>query len=197
MGIDHRIRPGQDIFLLPVHFHIRHFMMVRHNDRQSILLPVGDLLRCGDPVIAGNDRIDPVVDRTVDKINIQPVSILDPVRDVRIHVRPQSGQPLLQDVGGVYPVNIIVADHPDRLLFPDLFRENLHRPVHVLHQHSIVKIGDRAVQVEIDRLIPRDVPVADEPRKNRGNVILLRDRIEIRLLHRDEPSFHICCASRI
>ena len=33
--------------------------------------------------------------------------------------------------------------------------------------------------------------LADEPRQDRGNVILLRDRIEIRFLHRDEPSFHI------
>ena len=191
MGIDHCIRPGQDIFLLTVHFHIRHFMMVRHDDRQSVFLSVSDLLRCGDPVIAGNDRIDPVVDRTVDEINIQPVSVFDPVRDIRIHVRPQSGQPLLQDVGCVYPVNIIVADHPDGFFLTDLLRKDLNRPVHILHQHPVIKIGDRAVQVEIDRVIPRDVPVADEPRQDRGNVILLRDRIEIRFLHRDEPSFHI------
>ena len=166
-------------------------MMVRHDDRQSVFLSVSDLLRCGDPVIAGNDRIDPVVDRTVDEINIQPVSVFDPVRDIRIHVRPQSGQPLLQDVGCVYPVNIIVADHPDGFFLTDLLRKDLNRPVHILHQHPVIKIGDRAVQVEIDRVIPHDVPVADEPCQDRGNVILLRDRIEIRFLHRDEPSFHI------
>ena len=116
------VRLRKKILFLPIHLHIRHFMMICHNNRQTVLLSVGNLFCCRDPVVAGYNRIDPVVKGTVNEHFIEPVPILDAVGNVRVHICAQSRQSLLQDVGGIDSVDIIVPDHPDRLILPDLLR---------------------------------------------------------------------------
>ena len=191
MGINNRIRPGKDIFFLLVYLHIRYFMVVRHYDRKAVVLPVCNLIRCSDPVVTGDDRIDPVIDCPVDQINIKSVTVPDPVRNVCIHFCPQFRQPLLQNISRIHPIDVIIPDYPDPLLLTDFFREDFHRPVHIFHQHSVIEIRDRSIQIEINSFIPDNIPVADQPCKDRGDVIFLRNLIKVRFLHSDEPFFHI------
>ena len=120
-------------------------MVIRHDHGQPVLLPVCDLIRRGDPVVAGDDRIHAVVQRPVDEIDIQSISVLDPVRDVRVHMRAQPGQSFLQDVRRVHPVDVIISDNADLLLLPDFLRQDLHRLIHILHQHPVVQVGNGAV----------------------------------------------------
>ena len=189
--IDHSVRSWQYVFLLSVHFHIWHFMVIRHHDRQSVFFSVSNFLRRSDPVVTCYDRIDPVVDGPVDQVDIQSIPILDPIRNICIHVRPKFSQPLLENVCSIYPVYIIISDHPNTLLLTDFFRQDLYRPVHIFHQHSVIEIRDRSIQIEINSFIPDNIPVADQSRKDRGDVIFLRNLIKIRFLHSDEPFFHI------
>ena len=120
-------------------------MVVRDDHSQAVLLPVCDLICSRDPIVTGDDRVHAVVQRTVDKIDIEAISVLDPVRNVCVHVSSQPGQPFLQDIRRIHPVNVVVPDDADLLLFLDLLRQDLHCLIHILHQHPIVQICDRAV----------------------------------------------------
>ena len=66
-------------------------MMIRHNDSQPVVLGILDLLCRRDPVIAGDDCIDPIVKRPVDEHLVKSVPVFDPVRNVRVHIRAKHG----------------------------------------------------------------------------------------------------------
>ena len=114
--------------------------MVCHDDGQPLLFSVRNLVPRGNSVVAGNDRVDPVFQRLVDQHPVQAEAVPDTVRNIRVHVRSQTGQTVLEDIRSVDPVDIIVADHPDTRMLPDLLSEDLHGPVHVLHLHPVVQI---------------------------------------------------------
>ena len=191
MRVNHRVRPWQYIFSLPVHLSIWHLMVVRDDDGQSVVLSVGNLFRRRDAVVTCNDGVNAVPDRAVDEVDIESVAVPDAVRDIGIHIRPQPGESLLQDISGVHSVDVIIPDDADRLFLPYLLRQNLHCPVHVLHQHPVREVRNGPVQVQLHRIVPQDVPVADEPRQDGRDVVFFCNPVEIRFLHRNKPSFHM------
>ena len=168
-------------------------MVVRHNDSQPVFLCIRDLLCRRDPIIAGHDRVNAIVDGPVDEQPIEPVPVFDPVRDICVHIRAESGQSFLEDISCIYAVDVIVPDHTDPHLLPDLLREDLHRPVHILHQHTVVQIRDRPVQIEVNGIIPDDIPVADQARHDRRDMVLLPDPVKVCFFHCDKPALHPVC----
>ena len=75
----------QEFFLID-----RNFVVVRHHDRHSQLFRDADLTECRNPVVAGHERIHSVCGRLADNRLVDPISVLDPVRNLIIHCRSQS-----------------------------------------------------------------------------------------------------------
>jgi len=120
-------------------------MVVRHDDGQSPLFPIGNLLRGRDSIVTSDNRVNPVLQRPVDQHLVQAVPVLDTVRNVGIHLRSQPHQAFLQNIGGINPVNVIIPDDADGRAFPHFPRQNLYRLVHVPHPHPIMQVGKRAI----------------------------------------------------
>ena len=59
-------------------------MMIGDQYRHSQFFCIADLLGCTDPVIAGNDGIDPCLCRQIDQFPTDPIAVFDPVRNIRI-----------------------------------------------------------------------------------------------------------------
>ena len=193
--INYRIRLGHQIFTLSPCIQIGHLVMIRHDYRKSHLLSISNLIHSCDSIITGNNRIDSVIQGPVDQHPVQSVPILDSVWNVRIHLAPQPGNSLLQYISRVHPIYIIIPDYPDRRPLTDLLRQNLHRLIHILHQHTIKKICNRSIQIKSNLLIRNHIPVPNQPRQNRRNPIPLPNPIKIRLLHRNKPLFHLISSS--
>src|SRR5699024_11273419 len=94
-------------------FFIWHLMMVCDQHSHTQTLGIADLFCSADPMVTGNDGINPCLCRQIDKLPADPVTVFDPVRDIRIRQCPCSGKALQQYVCRTYPVNIIVPDDPD------------------------------------------------------------------------------------
>ena len=75
----------QEFFLID-----RNFVVVRHHDRHSQLFRDADLTECRNPVVAGHERIHSVCGRLADNRLVDPISVLDPVRNLIINCRSQS-----------------------------------------------------------------------------------------------------------
>ena len=69
----------QEFFLID-----RNFVVVRHHDRHSQLFRDADLTECRNPVVAGHERIHSVCGRLADNRLVDPISVLDAVRDLVI-----------------------------------------------------------------------------------------------------------------
>ena len=76
LRVDHSVRRRQDLTILID----RNFVVVRH----SQLFRDADLTECRNPVVAGHERIHSVCGRLADNRLVDPISVLDAVRDLVI-----------------------------------------------------------------------------------------------------------------
>ena len=90
-----RICLWEQIFFLASRIQKRNLMVICHDHSQPPFFSVKNFLSCRDPIVTSNDRIDSVLQRTIDQITVQSVSVPDPVRNIRIHIGAESGKPLL------------------------------------------------------------------------------------------------------
>ena len=80
LRVDHSVRRRQDLTILID----RNFVVVRHHDRHSQLFRDADLTERRNPVVAGHERIHSVCGRLADNRLVDPISVLDAVRDLVI-----------------------------------------------------------------------------------------------------------------
>ena len=60
------------------------------------------------------------------------------VRNITVHICPETFQPLQQNIRRIHTINIIISDHPDFLLLCNLFFQNVNRLIRIFHQHPII-----------------------------------------------------------
>ena len=104
--------------------------MICHQHRHSQFLCITDLLPCADPVIAGDDSINPCLCSQIDQFPADPIAILDPVGDIRIHQGPCPQKTFQQYIGRTYSVNIVISDDPDLFFIPDLLHQSVQQLLH-------------------------------------------------------------------
>ena len=66
-------------------------MMVRDNHRHPIAFRQPDLFHRGNSVVAGDNGIDPFLSGDLNQVLIDAVSVLHPVRNLKIHVSAAVG----------------------------------------------------------------------------------------------------------
>ena len=88
-------------------------MVICNDHSHPALLCLRDFIGGGYSVVAGHDGIHMVLFCLFDQLTVDPVTVLHPVRNIGIHIRPQTFQPFQQDICGRYAVYIIIADDPD------------------------------------------------------------------------------------
>ena len=120
-------------------------MMIGHDHRHSQRSGISDLLPCRNAVVTGHDRIRPRFPRLFDQMIVQSISVMDPVRDHRIHNRSKMTQTRIQYISGTDPVNIIIPYDTDRTAFLYLPSQNFRCLFHILQQERIVQLCRRTV----------------------------------------------------
>lgn len=146
LGIHQGVRRGQKVPLVPVRVRLRlNVVVVRDHHRHPQLPGQPNLLDGRNAVVTGQDRVDPVPGRRPDDGLVDPVAVPDPIRYLVVRLSPQPAQPPVQDVGGADAVDVIVPHNAYPLTVPDLFLQNLNRPVHVGQKPRIIHLVHRTV----------------------------------------------------
>ena len=92
-------------------------MVIRHNDGHSKALPVSNLICRGNPVVAGNNGINPILIRPLHQLNIKSVSIRNPVWNITVHISTKLLDSFQQYIGCIDSINVIVPDNPNLSAF--------------------------------------------------------------------------------
>ena len=88
-------------------------MVVRYDDLHPIGIGKRNL-RCGRyAVVAGHNHADAILLRLLYQMFIQPVAVMNPMRNGSVHLSPQGLYGPGQNIGRTDPVHIIVADNAD------------------------------------------------------------------------------------
>ena len=126
--------------LLTVNLLIWNLMMIRDKHRHPLLLCTRNLFDRCDSVVAGHNRINTCLDRILDQMKVQTVTIRNPVRNRNINVCLTPRERPVQYIGRHHAINIIITNDPDFLFllhFPD---QNLHKLHRILHPVCIRQI---------------------------------------------------------
>ena len=107
-------------------------VMVRDQHGKSQFLRQADLRHSGDSIVTGQDRIDSVLSRGADNGFIDSIAILDPVRNLIIHVSPDSRERPVKQVRRADAVYIVIPDYPDPFSLLRLLLQDLYCKIHVL-----------------------------------------------------------------
>ena len=134
--------------------------MICHNNGHPKALSIGNLLRCCNSIVTGYDRVCPGFFCPVNEILIDPVTIRHAVRNINVYYCPKSPQAFHQYISRIYSINIIIPDDTDSGSLPDLFQKNLYRFVHIFHQHPIIQIGNRSIEIILYCLISDNSPIS-------------------------------------
>ena len=166
-------------------------MMIRHDHRHAERLRTGDLGLSRNPVVAGYDSVRPRSPRLLDQMVVESVTVMNPMGDRRVHGRPAVSQSRQQYVSGADAVDIIIPYDPDPFPAGDLLPHDLCPFLCIRQQERIVQILQRAVKKPVDRFLPDDIPVADDPGDHRIDPELFRYCIEVRFLGGHHPFGHL------
>ena len=107
-------------------------MVVGNKNRHSQFFSLLDLTPCRNPVVTGNDGVNPILPCLLDQMFIQSISILHSIRDHMIDLCTDPSQTFQQNICCHHSVNIIITDNPNFFLFLNLFYQNLHSVLHIL-----------------------------------------------------------------
>ena len=115
-------------------------MMIRHNHRHSKLLCTLNLTNRRDSIVAGDDRVHPICLRLLNNLLIDPVSILDSLRNLVIHMTATTRDSLIEKIRRANSINVIVSNNPDMHARADFLLHNPGSEIHPFHQMGIVEI---------------------------------------------------------
>ena len=90
--------------------------MIRDDRLDAVPRGVGDLRPGVDPVVDRNEQGHALVGKRFDRLDIQPVPLVDAVRQVRHDLQSQALQRRYDDCRAGYPVGVEIAEHPDRVV---------------------------------------------------------------------------------
>ena len=114
-------------------FFIGNLMMIGYDHCHSFFLCHRNFIVCCNPVITGNNYINPVIHCSFNQVLMDSISISHPVRNVCICQCTYSLQSFDQDKRGHYTINIIVSNNTDTLFFFYLVSQDLHCFIHIFH----------------------------------------------------------------
>ncbi|MNP61682.1 hypothetical protein D3C76_1568960 [compost metagenome] len=86
-------------------------MVIRHNDINSQLSGVGDLMNCADPGIYRNNKRNTLLDSPVERMVMQPVAFIGAVRDIDIKGSAKMAQQIDHQGRAGDTVSIIIPIH--------------------------------------------------------------------------------------
>ena len=164
--------------------------MIRDNYTDTVGIRQLNLRCSGNSVVAGDDHADAVRPRLLDQMLIQPVAVMNPVRNRRVRFRADQLQALRQNVGRTDAVHIVIPDDTDMAALRHRFQNQLHRLVHVLQQPRRITVLQGSPEKFPDLRLLRQLPVAQNTRQHRADPELLRPLIKIRSLCGDIPFLH-------
>ncbi len=147
----------------------RNLMVIRHHHRHTKLLRQPNLLRSRNPVITGNNRINPLRCRLTDQILIHPIPILHPIRNHRIHLSPNPGKSRKQNMRRIHPINIIIPNNADSRPLIPLPPKQRNRLPHPLHQKRVRKLLHPAKKKLPNLPFTHPGPVPNHPHRQRTN----------------------------
>ena len=176
--------------LLATLFFIWHFMVVRHNHRHAEPPAIGNLLTGRDAVITRHYRVYPISVSPLDQLDVQTVSIFDTVRDITVYLSTRFIQTLQQDIRGIHAVYIVITDNTYLPAPVYLLPEYLYRLVHVLHEHAVIQVGNRPVQIPAYGFRADHVPVPDKAGQPRADSEFFPDGLKICSFSEQHPLFH-------
>ncbi len=165
-------------------------MMIRHYDRHAHLSGGCNLCRRCNTVVAGDDGIHARLLRPTDQVHIQPVTVLLPVRNIRIHICPGLLKAFQENISGADAVDIIISNDSYGHILPYLFSQKRHRLRNPFHQRSRMKIGRTAMEVFSNLFFTHNILVADQPCRKRGDMKSLTDCLKVCSLSNLHPFCH-------
>ena len=133
------------------------------SDQACILCFLG----CRYAAINADDEADAFLVQTVDRGVIKSIALSDAVGDIRIALKAAASQPIGQQAGRCYTVNVIIAVNGDRLVLRDGAFYALDRLVHILEQHRVAQKLRAAVKEAFGLLNAAYPTHAEHRRKQR------------------------------
>ena len=167
--------------------------MIRNQYCHSKFFPIGDGLNCRYPVIAGNNRIFPVIFCLCNQIPVDAVPVLHPVRNYRGYYASGASDSFEQNIRRLHSVHVIIPDDSDSFLIKDFLMQNLRQAIHILHKMRRMQMGKVRMQIRRDLCIVHNIPVSYDARRNLVDSVFFPDGLEISSLSRHKPFFCSDC----
>jgi hypothetical protein len=101
-----------------------------------------DLGDAGDAAVQGDEEPGALPGDALDGSEVEPVALVDPMRDVRPGSRADRLEEEREQRGGADPVDVVVAVEGDLLPLDDGAGEALDRGGHALHAEGVGKVGE-------------------------------------------------------
>ena len=125
------------------------------------------LLGCRYAAVNADDKAHALLVQAIDRGVIKPIALADAVGDIRIAFEAAAAQPIGQQAGRCYAVNVVIAVNGDRLVLRDGAFYALDRLVHILEQHRVAQKLCAAVKEAFGFLNAADPTRAEHRRKQR------------------------------
>ena len=127
--------------------------MVGDDRLDALSRGVGDLRPRVDPIVHRHEQRDALLGQRLDRLDVQPVPLVDAVRQVRHDLQPEALQGRYDDCRAGDPVGVEVAEHADGVAPQHRRSEPRRGLVHVGQQERVV--GEIASGIEECRRLVR------------------------------------------
>ena len=146
------------------------FVMVRDDQIDAQFAGAPRRVSATDAAIDRNDQRHAFGMQSVDRCWLQPVAVLETLRDEVDHIGAEQFERAPQDDGGGDAVDVVVAVDRDPLAVGDRAHDPLDRDLHVGERHRIVQLIERRIEEARRQLRIADAALAQELRHDRGDV---------------------------
>ena len=164
--------------------------MIRHDNRHPEMFSISNLFCRRNSIVTGNQCINSIPICPLDQIHIQSISICDAVRNIAVCNSACFFQSFEENIRCIYPIDIIIANNADPFSICNFFPQNINRFSHIFHQHTVVQIHDRTVQITFYGCISNDISVTDQACESWTDSVFFPDSCKIRTFPQKCPTFH-------
>ena len=140
--------------------------MIRHDHREAMFLRLAQLIDRSDAVITGKKEVHAGFYRFMNDPRIDPVSVIDPVRNPVIRMRAQGMETPQEDACRTDAVNIIISYNADMLMLLYCLQEDARSLLKIGQEQLIIQLLHAAVQEIPDLFLCNDIPVPQYPCRN-------------------------------
>ncbi len=175
---------------------LRHGVVIDDHHLEPERVRPRDLGDRGDPAVEGDQHPGAVGGDLLDRLEVQPVPLVDPVRDVGRDLGPELAQEQVQQRGRADAVDVVVAVEGDLLPLAHRPGEPLDRRRHPLHRERVGQVGELVREEPLGDLGGLE-PMREHPGRERVNPQARRERPRPLLGYLgDEPPHARCPSSR-